>query len=235
MTSNATLAPGASLRRVAEIVRNAILFGPDAWEGGAEKNVNGNQRRTLLPTDGDVVQLFTLLNDRGVPYLLVGGIAMLRYIEGRNTEDIDLLMSLPSLRLLPEISIEEQNEFFVRGYFRNVRVDVLLTANALFAEAQQSFGTTHRFAELEVPTATAEGLVLLKLYALPSLYRQGMFDRVSIYESDIASLIQRHHPPVEPLLQRLESHLQTHDMNELRGIVRDIEARIARFDQLKKK
>src|SRR5688572_28027808 len=116
MTSNTTLAPGARLCRVAEIVRNTILFGPDALERGVDSRVDPDQRRTLLPTDGDVVELFTLLNNRRVPYLLVGGIAMLRYIEGRNTEDIDLLMSLPSLQLLPEISIQEQNEFFVRGY-----------------------------------------------------------------------------------------------------------------------
>ena len=233
---HATLAPGASLRRVAEIVRNAVLFGPDAWDGGAQpdKAANPSPRPNILPTDRDVVELFTLLGERQIPYLLVGGIAMLRYVAGRNTEDIDLLMSLPSLRQLPEISIEEQNEFFIRGRFRSVRVDVLLTANALFAETQQSFGTTHRFAELDVPTATPEGLILLKLYALPSLYRQGLFDRVSIYEGDIASLMQRHRPAIEPLLQRLQRHLETGDLNELREIVRDIEARIARFTQLKK-
>ena len=225
-----------SLRRVAEIVRNAVLFGPDASEGGVlpGRNVNPSQRQNILPTDRDVVELFTLLAERHIPYLLVGGIAMLRYVEGRNTEHIDLLMSLPSLRQLPEIAIEEQNEYFIRGCFRTVRVDVLLTVNALFAEAQQSFGTTHRFAELDVPTATPEGLVLLKLYALPSLYRQGLFDRVSIYEGDIASLIQRHRPAVEPLLQRLQAHLPAGDLHELQGIVRDIEARIARFEQLKK-
>ncbi len=236
LVMNVTLAPGASLRRVAEIVRNAVLFGPGAWEGGSrpEKNVNPTQRLNILPTDHDVVELFTLLGERRIPYLLVGGIAMLRYVEGRNTEDIDLLMSLPSLRQLPEISIEEQDQYFVRGRFRTVRVDVLLTANALFAEAQKSFGTTHRFAELDVPTASPEGLVLLKLYALPSLYRQGLFDRVSVYESDIASLMHRHRPAVEPLLQRLQTHLETGDMHELRRIVRDLEARIARFEQLKK-
>ena len=115
---NTTLAPGANLRRIAEIVRNAVLFGPDAWEGGAlpERNVNPNQPQNILPTDRDVVELFTLLGERRVPYLLVGGIAMLRYVEGRNTEDIDLLMSLPSLRQLPEISIEDQNEYFIRGW-----------------------------------------------------------------------------------------------------------------------
>jgi hypothetical protein len=233
---NVTLAPGASLCRVAEIVRNAVLRGPDAWNRGAPASdgTNPNPPARLLPTDRDVIELFTLLRERQIPYLLVGGIAMLRYVEGRNTEDIDLLMSLPSLQQVPEIRHEERSEFFIRGRFRSVRVDVLLTANALFAEVQQGFCTTHRFAELDVPTATPEGLVLLKLYALPSLYRQGWFDRVTVYESDIASLLQRHKPPVEPLLQRLQPHLEAGDLHELRGIVRDIEARIARFEQLKK-
>lgn len=233
---NMTIAPGASLGRIAEIVRNAILRGHGAWEGGSlpRGGSKPNPSANLLPTDRDVNELFMLLRERKTPYLLVGGIAMLRYVEGRNTEDIDLLMSLPSLQQLPEITIEEKNEHFIRGRFRTVRVDVLLTANALFAEVQQGFGTTHRFAELDVSTATPEGLVLLKLYALPSLYRQGLFDRVSVYESDIASLLQRHRPAVEPLLQRLQTHLPEGDLHELRGIVRDIEARIARFEQLKK-
>ncbi len=233
---NATLAPGASLRRVAEIVRNAVVFGPDAWEGAPppEKNLSQPKPQRLLPTDRDVMELFVLLGERHIPYLLVGGIAMLRYIEGRNTEDIDLLMSLPSLRQMPEISVEEQNEYFIRGRFRSVRVDVLLTANALFAEIQRSYGTPHCFAELSVPTATPEGLVLLKLYSLPSLYRQGQFDRVSVYESDIASLIQRHRCEVEPLLQRLQPHMLQSDLRELRSIMHDIQARIARFEQFKK-
>lgn len=232
---NVTLAPGSSLNRIAQIVRNAILFGPDAWEGGVRPNQDDrkNQRANVLPTDKDVVELFVLLQTRRIPYLLVGGIAMLRYVEGRNTEDIDLLMSLPALQQLPEISIEEENEYFIRGRFRSVRVDVLLTANALFAEAEKSFGTTHRFAELDVPTATPEGLILLKLYALPSLYRQGLFDRVSVYEGDIASLLQRHRCDVENLLQRLHPHLQEGDRHELRVIMQDIESRIARFEQFK--
>lgn len=233
---NATLAPGASLRRVAEIVRNAVLFGADAWDGGSrpEPGEKSGSRPNILPTDRDVVELFTLLNTRRIPYLLVGGIAMLRYVEGRNTEDIDLLMSLPSVKLLPEISVEEQSDYFIRGRFRSVRVDVLLTANALFAEAQQCFGTTHRFAEMAVPTATPEGLVLLKLYALPSLYRQGLFDRVSVYEGDVASLLQRHPCNTEALLQRLDPHLEEGDRHELRVIVRDIQVRIARFEHFKK-
>ena len=233
---NVTLAPDGSIRRIAEIVRHAVSLGPNAWDDGSQPTgkADPNSPANLLPSDRDVVELFTLLGERRIAYLLVGGIAMLRYVEGRNTEDIDLLMSLPSVQQLPELTIEEQSEFFIRGRFRSVRVDVLLSANALFAEVQKDFGTTHRFAELEVPTATAEGLILLKLYALPSLYRQGLFDRVSVYEADVASLVQRHQRDVEPLLQRLQPHLEEGDRHELREIVKDIQARIARFEQFKK-
>ena len=200
--TSVTLVSGVSLVRIAEIVRNAVLRGPDGWDNSStpERGERPNPSANLLPTDRDVIELFTLLRQRQIPYLLVGGIAMLRYIEGRNTEDIDLLMSLTSVRQLPELTIEEQSDYFIRGRFRSIRVDVLLTANALFAEVQQGFGTIHRFAELDVSTATPEGLILLKLYALPSLYRQGLFDRVSVYESDIASLMQRHRSPVEQSL-----------------------------------
>ncbi|MFM8421257.1 MAG: hypothetical protein ACKOEQ_14170, partial [Verrucomicrobiota bacterium] len=103
---------------------------------------------------------------------------------------------------------------------------------AVFAETQERFHTLQRFAEQEVPVATPEGLILLKLYALPSLYRQGRFDRVTVFEGDIASLMQRHRPNLDPLFRLLVDHLAPGDVQELKGIVRDIEARIARFEGL---
>jgi hypothetical protein len=232
---NATLTPGASVRQIAAIVRNAMQFCRGAWGGDALREGDDlGARPSLLPTDHDVVDLFALLKERRIDYLLVGGIAMLRYVEGRNTEAIDLLMSAPSLAMLPEIHVEETNEFFVRGHFRNLRVDVLLTVNSLFAEVQRDYAACHRFSECDVPTAAPEGLVLLKLYALPSLYRQGQFDRVSIYEGDIASLVQRHRCDLEPLLARLKPHMMESDLREIRGILREIQERIARFDQYQK-
>ena len=59
-----------------------------------------------------VEQLFNLLDSRKVDYVLVGGIALLTYVEGRNTQDIDLIMALPSLSKLPEIKIENQDMYF---------------------------------------------------------------------------------------------------------------------------
>ena len=62
-----------------------------------------------------VEHLFSLLEERKIEYLLAGGIALLKYVEGRNTEDIHLIMALGSLRNLPEIEIASENDDFVGG------------------------------------------------------------------------------------------------------------------------
>ena len=71
--------------------------------------------------------------------------------------------------------------------------------------------------------------MLLKLYALPSLYRQGNFARVGIYENDIATLLHDHRPPWEPLLAELAPHLNDADLASVREVMADIEQRIKRF------
>lgn len=176
-----------------------------------------------------VEQLFNLLESRKVDYVLVGGIALLTYVEGRNTQDIDLLMALPSLSKLPEIKIESQDMYFVRGKFGELQIDVLLTKNPLFAKVAEKYTTTKQFMDRKIRCATVEGLILLKLFALPSLYRQGRFERVGVYENDIATLVNAFNPPIPPLLVELEKYLNDTDMNEARQIMADIEARIRRF------
>ncbi len=66
---------------------------------------------------------------------------------------------------------------------------------------------------------------------LQSLYRQDLFDRISVDKADLANLIQRHPREVAPLLQHLPPHLETGDLHELHEIGRDIQARIVRFEQ----
>ncbi len=84
---------------------------------------------------------------------------------------------------------------------------------------------------LNVPCATVEGLLLLKLYALPSLYRQGSFAIVGLYENDVATLIQAYRPALESLLEELSGHLRPDDLAAVRGIVSDIQGRIERFQR----
>jgi hypothetical protein len=69
---------------------------------------------------------------------------------------------------------------------------------------------------------------------LPSLYRQGSFERVGIYENDIATLMNAFNPKMEPLLKELGKHLNETDMAEARNILADIEARIQRFRKASK-
>ena len=222
-----TLPEGVSLDRVGQILL-------DAWEGGMRprksglpKLQDGDAGTTPIPRDAP--ELFRLLFERRVPYLLVGGIAMLTYLEGRNTKDVDLLISLEAARQIPELEIEDANDFFARAQFRSIRVDLLLTGNPLFKIVAQSYATRRRFSELDVPAVTVEGLIVLKLYALPSLYRQMDMDRVALYENDITMLLARHSPKVEPLLALVEKHVETGDVKELRKIFTECTERARRL------
>ncbi len=177
-----------------------------------------------------VGRLFALLEERKAAYVLVGGVALLNYVEGRNTQDIDLIMALPDLEKVPEIKVEHQdNPYFARAAFQGLQIDILLTSNPLFRRVQQEHAAKQAFLEREVSIATVEGLLLLKLYALPSLYRQGDFVRVSIYENDIASLLYTYQPDPQALLAELKPYLGEGDMVSLRGIIAEIEQRIRRF------
>ena len=207
---------------IGAVIRNAVVFN-FRKKPGDEMNTD-----TLLET---VARLFRLLSEREIEYALVGGIALLQYVEGRNTEDIDLVLAPASLDRLPEIEIASKDADFARGNFGAVRVDLLLTSNSLFEKVRQSYVTNQRFVEQEVPCATVEGLLLLKMYALPSLYRQGSFARVGLYENDIATLIHDYKPDVDPLLQELALHLSDADLAEIHSIIAEIRERIERFEE----
>jgi hypothetical protein len=213
----------SALQRVhiGEVVRNAVVFKPG---NSQERFVNSD---LLIET---VARFFSLLRERQIEYVLVGGIALLQYIEGRNTEDIDLIMALSSLDLIPELVVETQDEDFARGRFGDLKVDVLLTSNPLFDQVRRRYTTTQRFVEQDIPCATVEGLILLKLYALPSLYRQGNFTRVGLYENDVATLLHVHNPPIEPMLDELASYLSESDLSQVKQIVKEIQQRISRFE-----
>jgi hypothetical protein len=135
------------------------------------------------------------------------------------------------LQELPEIAITRSDLYFASGQFEGLQIDLLLTENLLFEKIRQHYGTTRHFQDRDIPTATVAGLLLLKLYALPSLYRQGDFARVGIYENDIATLLYDYPTPLGQLLEELAHHLPATDMAEVRTIVAEIEQRIARFRQ----
>lgn len=178
-----------------------------------------------------VEQLFTLLEQRSIKAVLVGGIALLQYVEGRNTEDIDFIIAVAALKKLPEIRIQSQDEFFAQGTLDDLKIDFLLTRNRLFQHVQQHHTVVQEFVGHTIHCATIEGLLLLKLYALPSLYRQSKFDRVALYEGDMMMLLRRYGTDTEPLFTVLAKHLPASDLVALREIVAEIQQRTRRFDQ----
>lgn len=209
-----------TLADIGAVVVNANTFTPRRWKG------NPMSADSLLE---NVRRLFALLHERRIEYVLVGGIALLHYVEGRNTEDIDLIMALPALRQLPEIDVQSQDMFFARGSFGDLQIDILLTQNRLFDLVRRSYSEVAPFLDQPVPIATVEGLLLLKLYALPSLYRQGNFVRVSLYENDIAALMYAYRPDMPRLFDVLRDYVSTSDLESVHVITAEIEARIRRF------
>ena len=206
--------------QIGNVIRNAVAFNVKNWLGGS---MNSD---SLIQS---VQDLFSVLEQRKIDYVLVGGIALLHYVEGRNTQDLDLLMSLSSVEKLPELNISSQDMYFVRANYGELEIDVLLTKNPLFKKVHSKYSKEQRFLDRNIPIATVDGLLLLKLYALPSLYRQGNFARVGIYENDIATLLHDYEPDVNTLLSELSNYVNESDFAEIRNILADIQKRIKRF------
>ncbi len=135
----------STVREIGEIVYNASGFDPKNWRNG-----------TPITLPEHVVDLFALLGARQIDYVLVGGIALLQYVEGRNTQDIDLILARQALKALPEVQIVEQNIYFARGQFETLHIDFLLTEHPLFKKVQQTYTTQQPFEDVAISCATVE-------------------------------------------------------------------------------
>lgn len=184
-----------------------------------------NLRRTHVMADirDRVRSLFAALHASPVNYLLVGGVALLSYVEGRNTQDIDLIIE-PETAKMFDWNAHVLDRNFGTANYQGLQVDLLLTSNPLFAHVWHHERTTITFDDLLIPCATREGLILLKLYALPSLYRQGNLTRAALYETDIRLLLQEKSVSSNALFATLAPYIAAHDLDELRNIVRELQA-----------
>jgi hypothetical protein len=202
---------------IGKIVRNALLFRV------------GRQAMLDDQISQIVGDLFGLLDARNIEYLLVGGIALLNYVEGRNTEDIDLILAVADLARLPELDIASQDENFARASYRGLRVDLLFARNPIFDYVRRTYAAQGLFNQRPISVVAPEGLIFLKFYALPSLYRQGDFERVALYETDLVMLLHRFPLSADAILAVLSRHLAVPDVQSLRDIYAEIEARIRRY------
>jgi len=151
------------------------------------------------------------------------------YIQTPGISDLVLLMDLSALENLPELTISSQEGFFVHTEFEGEPVEIWLTQNPLFFKVCCNFSETRRYLDHDVPMVTVEGLLLLKMFALPSVYRQGSFAEVSIHEAEIATLLYDHEPNITHLLDELAMYLNDEDVTEVISIILDIQKRINRY------
>jgi hypothetical protein len=138
-------------------------------------------------------------------------------------------MTVSSLEKLPELKISSQDMYFVQANYNELQIDIWLTRNSLFEKVHREYSKVDRLLDRNVSLATVEGLLLLKLYALPALYRQGNFARVGIYENDIATLLHEYQPDVPSLLSELSGYVNENDFAEIKNVLSDIQNRIKRF------
>src|SRR4051812_12217176 len=99
-----------STDQIGSVIRNAVVFNVKNWLGSPD----GFQRGDLMNSDSllqSVQDLFVVLEQRKTDYVLVGGIAVLHYVEGRNTQDLDLLMAFSSLEKLPELKVIGKDKY----------------------------------------------------------------------------------------------------------------------------
>ena len=209
-----------TISQIGEVIQNSNVFNINHW------NTEMDDVNALGKT---IQKLFLILKQRHINYVLVGGIALLHYVEGRNTQDLDLLMSVGEIKKIPEFVITSQDMYFARAEYDQLQIDIFLTKNPLFKKVQQAYSSKQKTGDTEISIATVEGLILLKLYALPSLYRQGNFARVGLYENDIATLIQAYQPDLSAIRSELSKALDENDLRKVNGILEDIHHRIRRF------
>ena len=167
-----------SATQIGEVIRNAVALSYKNWQPGI--GTGGLQT--------DVYDLVNLLNGNRADYLLVGNTAMQFYVDTRTGHAFHLLLAVSSVESIPDLHITARDDNFLRAHFRQLQLDILLTSNPLFAYVARHCASLVSAYDQPIRIASVEGLLLLKLYALPSLYRQGDFTRVGIYESDISAL-----------------------------------------------
>lgn len=168
-------------------------------------------------------QFVSVLDAESIDYALVGGVAlMVAADESRPTDDLAFIVAPERLETVEKVSLISKDANFGRYQWEGITIDALYTNNKIFSYALKNYRCTYDFGECSIASLTAEGLFLLKLYALPSLYLQTQFDRANTYELDLIRLFRRT-PEIreEQLFNFLQKHLEFSQIKELREIVEE--------------
>ncbi len=193
---------------IAMIISDANEFNTQNWIN--EMKINPQN----LPNG--VANFLNLLNDLKIDFVIVGGIALLGYVELRNTKDFDIIIDRQDyLKLKPFLQIlEEQRDFANCVTADKLRVDLLFADNPIFRYVKHGFEQNLDFQQGSFPTATPDGLVLMKLYALSDLTlnyqvfgKKTVLAKIRLYQSDVTILNDMYEIDFDKILRLLKRQL----------------------------
>ena len=182
---------------------------------------------TAMIETAQLIAFITLLESRNIDYALVGGAALLTMDDcQRPTDDFDFIIARADIDQIDELKRESNDRNFGRYLYKGTRIDALYRDNPVFDYVMRNCLDSAVIEGKEITRATPEGMILLKLYALPSLYQQGQQRKAVTYENDILGLLlQSIDINFEKLLKVLSNELLSNQISELRNIVEDCQQR----------
>lgn len=185
---------------------------------------------TAMINAAQLVAFVTLLESMDIEYALVGGAALLTMDDcQRPTDAFDFNISKADINRVSELTQESSDHNFGRYSYKGVRIDALYRSNPVFSYVIDNCVDTVTLEGKSIIRATPEGIIVLKLYVLPSLYLQGQQRKAVTYENDILGLLMQ---PVDVsfdrMLKVLARELLPSQINELRDILEDCQRRAQR-------
>lgn len=161
-------------------------------------------------------ELLTLLNERPVEYVVVGGMAMQQYLPERRTKDLDMIMTIPEVKRLPEVRFVRRFVHFAHGFYNEMAVDALLTSNPIFEFVRCQHKSVGSFHGQPMSCVSVEGMYFLKSYALTSIHQKSLWHKLAQAEEDLLGLLQHYPMALEPFADLLDSYLPAHEVAYLR-------------------
>lgn len=174
-----------------------------------------------------LVTFITLLESKGIEYALVGGAALMIMDDcKRPTDDIAFIVSRRDIEQLQELTQQSSDRNFGRYLYQGTQIDALYRDNPIFEYVMGNCLDSAVIEGKKIVRASPAGIILLKLYALPSLYQQGQQRRAMIYENDISALlIQGIAVDFDAILKVLAGELLPSQIKELSNILEDCQRR----------
>jgi predicted nucleotidyltransferase len=155
------------------------------WFGSTSGSNFVSSADDSLPPSGTTLRqafeaLITILNERGVRYAIIGGLAVIQHTRVRTTDDIDALLNVPQISMpdffralvergftvdLVKAIREFKDEGLTTVHYGGVLVDLMRPLLPVYfhvldrAESRQIMGQAVR-------VSSAEGLIVMKLIAM---------------------------------------------------------------------